>query len=189
MEDLKVQLYQDITGFFDNDKFYDAKVLAHDMHNKSQIFIAEMCNWMDVFYQELLTTSEATEEEAWELVLACIKKIFEDLRRVRASAANATSEIKPTTKCATYLWALIQSHRIMKEYSESRFRNHPSIAPVIILHVFKTWVTGVSHINNIKCLEGCIAKLESPASNRNLKSITKDGKDKDGDADKKGGKN
>jgi hypothetical protein len=28
---------------------------------------------MDVFYQELLTTSEATEEEAWELVSRCIK--------------------------------------------------------------------------------------------------------------------
>ena len=103
MEDLKLQLYQDITSFFLEDKFYDARMLAHDMHNKSQIFVAEMCNWMDVFYQELLTTSEATEEEAWELVSGCIKRIFEDLRRVRASAANATSEINPSTKCATYL--------------------------------------------------------------------------------------
>jgi hypothetical protein len=40
---------------------------------KYQIFVAEMTNWMDVFYQELLTTSEASEEEAWELVIACIK--------------------------------------------------------------------------------------------------------------------
>jgi len=107
MEDLKLQLYQDITSFFLEDKFYDARMLAHDMHNKSQIFVAEMCNWMDVFYQELLTTSEATEEEAWELVSGCIKRFFEDLRRVRASAANATSERNPSTKCATYLWALI----------------------------------------------------------------------------------
>jgi len=141
MEDLKLQLYQDITNFFLDDKFYDAKMLAHDMHNKSQIFVAEMCNWMDVFYQELLTTSEATEEEAWELVSGCIKRILEDLRRVRASTANATSEPNPSTKCATYLWALIQSHRVMKDYIDARFRNHPSIAPVIILHVFKTRVT------------------------------------------------
>jgi hypothetical protein len=133
-----------------------------------------------VFYQELLTTSEATEEEAWELVSGCIKKIFEDLRRVRATAANATSEINPSSKCATYLWALIQSHRIMKEYIDARFRNHPSIAPVIILHVFKTRVTQVSHNNNVKRLEGRIAKLES-AGNKNPKGGPKAGRDADVD--------
>jgi len=184
MEDLKLQLYQDITSFFLEDKFYDARMLAHDMHNKSQIFVAEMCNWMDVFYQELLTTSEATEEEAWELVSGCIKRIFEDLRRVRASAANATSEINPSTKCATYLWALVQSHRVMKDYIDARFRNHPSIAPVIILHVFKTRVTRVSHNNHVKRLEGRIAKIESLGSNRTPKRMLKVGKDAEGDKKK-----
>jgi hypothetical protein len=186
MEDLKLQLYQDITNFFLDEKFYDAKMLAHDMHNKSQIFVAEMCNWMDVFYQELLTTSEATEEEAWELVSGCIKRIFEDLRRVRATAANATSEINPSTKCATYLWALIQSHRVMKDYMDARFRNHPSIAPVIILHVFKTRVTRVSLNNHVKRLEGRIAKLESLGNKRgdgpgNPKGGPKAGKEAGGD--------
>jgi len=186
MEDLKLQLYQDITNFFLDEKFYDAKMLALDMHNKSQIFVAEMCNWMDVFYQELLTTSEATEEEAWELVSGCIKRIFEDLRRVRATAANATSEINPSTKCATYLWALIQSHRVMKDYMDSRFRNHPSIAPVIILHVFKTRVTRVSLNNHVKCLEGRLAKLESLSNKRvdgpgNPKGGPKAGKEPGGD--------
>jgi hypothetical protein len=107
------------------------------MNSKSQIFVAEMANWMDVFYQELLTTSEATEEEAWDLVSACIKRVFEDLRRVRAAAANATSEIDPSSKCATILWALIQSHKVMKDFLDMHFRNHPSIAPVIMLHAFK----------------------------------------------------
>ncbi len=186
MGDLKLQLNQDISSFFELDQFYDAKVLAHDMHSKSQIFIAEMCNWMDVFYQELLTTSEATEEEAWELVSACIKKIFEELRRVRASAANATSEVNAANKCATYLWALIQSHRVMKKFLDMRFRNHPSIAPVIILHVFKTRVTRVSHTNQVKRLEGQIAKLESTPAFRNPKGSQKD---PEGDKDKKGGKN
>ena len=186
MKDLKLQLYQDITNFLLDEKFCDAKMLARDMHNKSQIFVAEMCNWMDMFYQELLTTSETTEEEAWELVSGCIKTIFEDLRRVGASAANATSEVNPSTKCATYLWALIQSHRIMKDYIDSRFRNHPSIAPDIILHVFKTRVTRVSHNNHVKRLEGRIAKLES-AGNKNPKGGPKAGKDPDGD--KSHGKN
>ncbi len=106
MEDLKLQLYQDISNFFATDQFYDARVLANDMHSTSQVCIAEMSHWMDVFYQELLTTSEATDEEAWELVSACIKRVFEELRRVPASAANATSEVDPSSKCSTILWAL-----------------------------------------------------------------------------------
>ena len=62
---------------------------------------------MDVFYQELLTTSKATEEEAWELVSGCIKRIFEDLRRVRASAANAISEANPSTKSVQPTYRLL----------------------------------------------------------------------------------
>jgi len=192
MEDLKLQLYQDIASFFDIESYHHARVLAHDMHTKSQIFVAEMCNWMDVFYQELLTTSEASEDEAWDLVSACIKKVFEELRRVRASAANATTETNPTARCATYLWALIQSHRVMKEFIDMRFRNHSSIAPVITLHIFKTRVTRVAHNNNIKRLEGRLAKLESAPALRNTKLNPKDGEKnlkggggKDPDAEKK----
>lgn len=58
MEDLKLQVYQDITNLFAMDQFYDAHVLASDIHSKSQIFVAEMTNWIVVFYQELLTTLE-----------------------------------------------------------------------------------------------------------------------------------
>jgi hypothetical protein len=107
MEDLKLQVYQDIANLFAMDKFYDAGVLASDVHSKSQIFVAEMTNWMVVFYQELLTTLEATEEEAWELVSACIKKVFEDLQCVRARAANATTETDHACKCSTIMWALV----------------------------------------------------------------------------------
>ncbi len=180
MEDLKLQLYQDIFSIFSSDQFHDARMLAHDMHSKSQIFVAEMSNWMDVFYQELLSTSEATEDEAWDLVSACIKKVFEELRRVRAGAANATTEALASSKCATILWALIQSHRVMKDFLDSRFRNHPSIAPVIVLHVFKTRVTRVAHANLYKRLEGRVAKLESSSSFKSPKQTPKDG-----EADKK----
>jgi hypothetical protein len=79
MEDLKLQLYQDVANFFTADQFYDARVLANDMHCQSQVFIAEISNWMDVFYQELLTTSEATDEDSWDLVSACNKRSFEEL--------------------------------------------------------------------------------------------------------------
>jgi hypothetical protein len=139
----------------------------------SQNFISDMSKWMDEFYGELITLSEPIEDEAWVLVSSCIKRVFEDLRRVRATAAIASSD-SPISCCTTYLWALIQSHRIMKEYSDSRFRNHPSIAPDIILHVFRTRVTKVRFQNKQKHMEGHTAKLENTGQNNPGKAQSKD---------------
>ncbi len=115
---------------------------------------------MDSFYQELVTTTEATEEEAWEVVGACIKKMFEVIRVPRAQASNATMDSSKLSQCVSYLWALIQSHKVMREFFEPRFRNHGAIAPVIVLHIFKTRVTRVAMTTTIKRLEGRIFALE-----------------------------
>ncbi len=115
---------------------------------------------MDSFYQELVSTSEATEDEAWEVVGACIKKMFEVIRVPRAQASNATMDASKVSQCASYLWALIQSHKVMREFIEARFRNHGAIAPVIVLHIFKTRVTRVAMASTIKRLEGQIFALE-----------------------------
>jgi hypothetical protein len=82
------------------------------------------------------------------------------LRVPRAQASNATTDSSLTSQCATYLWALIQVHKVMKEFVEARFRNHGAIAPVIVLHIFKTRVTRVSLGTQIKRLEGHLAALE-----------------------------
>jgi hypothetical protein len=66
----------------------------------------------------------------------------------------------PKSQCATYLWALEQAHRIMKEFLDACFRNHGAIAPVIVLHIFKMRVTRTSMSSSIKRLEGRIASLE-----------------------------
>ncbi len=48
----------------------------------------------------------------------------------------------------------------MKEFIDARFCNHGSIAPVIVLHIFKTRVTRVSMVGTIKRLEGRLTALE-----------------------------
>jgi hypothetical protein len=45
-----------------------------------------------------------------------IWKIFDELRRVRAPAANAVADKNPISKCAAYMWALIQANRVQKEF-------------------------------------------------------------------------
>jgi hypothetical protein len=132
------------------------------MHSASQEFIARLSGFFDEMYNELLYSSGATADEAHELVSAIVRRIFENLKSVRTAAANALSDPSAVSKCATYMWCMIQAHKIQQEYLDSRFRNHPSIAPVIILHVFRTRVTQVTYRSEIKRLEGRVAALERP---------------------------
>jgi len=63
------------------------------------------------------------------------------LRKCRAPADRAASKMDGATRTTGYLWAMIQVHREMKLIRGHNFRGHPSVAPVITLHVFKTRVT------------------------------------------------
>jgi len=91
--------------------------------------------------------------------------VFEILRVPRAQASNAT-----------YLWALVQSHKLMKEFIDARFRNHGAIAPVIVIHIFKTRVTRVTMASHVKRLEGRLAALEKVKDGK--VKVDKDGKNK-----------
>jgi hypothetical protein len=175
LDDLKLQVRTDIEDSFPPDES-EAKSLARDMHDGSQTFLSELMAFSGDFFDELMHSSDTAEEEAWELLSALIKKIFEELRKVRASAANAARDKNPITRCATYLWASIQAHRVMKEMLDARFRNHVSIAPVIILHVFKTRITKVAHTAALKRLEGRLAALEK-TGNGGGKKIQEDKKE------------
>jgi hypothetical protein len=68
---------------------------------------------------------------------ACVKKVFEMLCIPRAQASNATMDSSLTSQCASYLWALAQAHKVMREFVDTRFRNHGAIALVMVLHIFK----------------------------------------------------
>jgi hypothetical protein len=110
MDNLKYQLRQDIDQALSLDAHCMAWSLANKMHELSQNFVLETCNWMDAFYQELISTLGDTKEEAWDVVGACIKKMLKMIRAPRAQAANATMDSSPTSQCTFYLWALVQSH-------------------------------------------------------------------------------
>ena len=159
IDDLKLQITNEINSVLGDD-FPEANKLAGEMHIASHYFICQMCTFVTDFVQEMSSTAESLVEEAWELVSACLRKIFDELRRVRAAASNAMAEQNPVTRCAMYMWCLIQANRVQKKFLDAHFHNHPSIAPVIILHVFRTRVTKVAFKEGLKRLEGRIALLE-----------------------------
>lgn len=122
-------------------QFPAAAKLATEMLYQTQVFVNEMCSWVDSFYMELIKTSQVSPPEAWTLVASCLRKFFEVLRKYRAPADRASSKLDATARTTVYLWAMIQVHRELKNIRSHNFRGHPAVAPVITLHVFKTRVT------------------------------------------------
>ena len=113
---LKVDAAGDIDHSFNLEQHANARILAMEMHELSQNSVLEMSSWMNAFFKELVTTSEASEEEAWDIGGVCLRKVFEVLRVPRPQLSNATMDGDVKSQCATYLWALIQSHKVMKEF-------------------------------------------------------------------------
>lgn len=171
LDDLKLQIGSAIRASCDT--FPEAKHLAQLIHNASQHFLGDLCTWIDSFYLELKTTSQCTPEEAWHLVALCVKKVFEEIHIPRAKAANAANLSSPNDRLATYLWAMAQAHQIMTSFSAHRFRGHPSVAPVVMLHIFTSRITNTAHgklcdvvdkltkrIDSLEKLEARLSKLE-----------------------------
>jgi hypothetical protein len=119
IDDLKYQFQQDINQAFDSAAMLKARILAMEMHELAQNFVMKMSSGMYSFYQELLNTSQATEDEAWDIVGACIRKMFKIIRVLRAQASNATMDPNPANQCVTYLWAIVQTHKVMKEFVDA----------------------------------------------------------------------
>jgi hypothetical protein len=90
---------------------------------------------------ELISTSQVPPSEAWNLVASCPQNFFEVLRKHRAPADRAASKMHNATRTTVYLWAMVQVHQDFKLIHHHNFWGHPAVAPVITLHVFKTWVT------------------------------------------------
>lgn len=155
LDDLKLQIGDAITtSCYLHPK---AERLAQKMHDLSHTFLSELSSWIDSFYNELKATSHCTPQEAWHLVALCVQKLFEELRIPRARAANAAGIKATNDRLSTYLWALLQVHQSMSGFLTHRFRGHPSVAPVVMLHIFSTRVTWAAH----KKLEEAVSKISS----------------------------
>ena len=138
-----------------------ASKLATEMLYQAHVFVNDLCAWVDSFYMELIKTSQEPAGEDWLLVASCIKKLFEVLHQYRAPADRAASKMDNATRTTAYLWAMIQVHRELKNIRNHNFRGHPSVAPVITLHAFKTRITIFEKLSEaLKSLENKVTDTQ-----------------------------
>ena len=114
-----------------------AKELAKNMVDHAAIVVVKLFMFMDRFYGELCNTYGTGKTEAWHLVSSVVKRFFSDVYAVRGRAKFISMQAAKTDSISgAYLWASLQAHRIMEAYVESDFRHHPSVAPVITIHLY-----------------------------------------------------
>ena len=140
-----------------------ANKLAHSLLTQSCSFWNAFCKWVGSDYARFTNMSGCTTSEGWILVSACVYVMFEELYKVRMHAASAKSESDVHVRCATYLWCTLQAHRVMRDFNMASFRGHPSIGPIINLHLFQYRVPTSVHdkaLTRITELEKLVATLK-----------------------------
>lgn len=149
-----------------NRKYTNHKVakLAHAMANQAYTRWTLYASWKNSDYARFVTTSGCTSLEAWMLTCECALGFFEEHRKVRLLAEEAEDEDNPIVRCAMYLWASLQSRRVLQEFVRSYFRGHHVMAPIINLHLFQHWVPLTTYDAldvKFKKLEGLVSRMKA----------------------------
>ena len=96
--------------------------------------------------------------------------VFEELRKVRAPAMKATNMSDPLDRAGTYLWAMVQAHRVSDEFTKHQWREHPAVSGAINYHLFRHSATSsqhrllqdeVDHKSEVSKLVSRVVRLES----------------------------
>ena len=85
-------------------------------------------------------------------------------------AASEKSEPDVHSKCATYLWATLQAHHVMKNFVTSNFRGHPSIGPIINLHLFQYRIPTLVHDKALTRISELEKQITAMKKNHNFLS-------------------
>jgi len=137
-----------------------ASLMLSDAHS----FWTRLSTWMNEFYLKLTIVSNCSVEEAWLLVASCVRGMFKEFRRARIVAQNADTITDKCLSTAYSLWGSLQAHRVMKSFLEKNFEAHPSITPVINMHLFQFRVPMslfVKQKEKIAALETSIKQMRS----------------------------
>jgi hypothetical protein len=73
-----------------------------------------------------------------------VEGVFSGTWRARLIGADAFSKTGHT-RCALYLRAALQTHRVLQGYIELNFIAHPEVSAVLVEHLIQIWVPMAMH--------------------------------------------
>jgi hypothetical protein len=115
-----------------------AKGLAEHMLTVSETFADALFTFMGQFYSELMTQYSTAEDESFDLLGRMVRRVFIDLHEVRCLAGYVNyGNVKSLGDATTIVWAALKAHMVQQAYKEARFREHPSVSPVVLFHLYE----------------------------------------------------
>jgi hypothetical protein len=116
---------------------YQGQFLATTMLTTAQLCLNKLFCGCGSFFDELTAHFLTDKAEAWNFLSNIVKRVFLDIAMVRAPGRCLKSGHNKTLQtAATIVWSSLQALRAQQEYVVARFREHPSVAQTITLHLY-----------------------------------------------------
>jgi hypothetical protein len=97
-------------------------------------FVQRFVFFVNTTYINYKLTLYFEDDENWDVLLAYIEHLFEDLRRARCLMIQDSSESGPSV----LLWGILKSHEVMDTYLQHDFKNHPSVNSILVQCMLKS---------------------------------------------------
>jgi hypothetical protein len=125
------------------------KLMSLTFNEKLMQFMCDQCNIYGA-------STGLTLQARWSLVQRLVRIVFHEIAKVRRKPAYIPAR-EAKHESAEYMWACLQAHRVMNEFLEKKFVNHPSIAPILTSHMLSI----VSFKEDVKKGVDALLKLQS----------------------------
>jgi hypothetical protein len=108
--------------------------LAQDLLIKVAFQWNQFCTHIDKFYKELTTVSNFSPKTAFLLIGRSSNAIWTAMRPFRTRIA-LLEDLKTLDNKASFIWGVLQCHRVMDEFIKAKFQSHPSFVKEMSLFV------------------------------------------------------
>ena len=110
----------------------DGKLLARCLVAELRRFLDTLFIYMKDQVEDYGADTNLSEERRWDLVQNITRIVFEVLSQPRRACSEITiTQATSAERAPELLWAVLQSHRIQKDFLEHNFKNHPKVGPML----------------------------------------------------------
>jgi hypothetical protein len=146
-------------------KDFELTALATHLLTQAQIQWASMATWITDFYHRLVGEGGLTAKESWLIVGTSVQAIFSLIHRTRAAGHDAiVSSGDKSVKAAHFIWATMQTHRLLQEVHLQNWDAHHCVQAVLSMHVVRNRVTPAAFDSlgsKLESLTRMVDKLDS----------------------------
>ena len=111
----------------------EASGLARECLFRAKRFIIDLSSFITQDY-EFWRSRGYPMLDAWALVCNSLRRIFEDIHAVRVYGRNVKTDDDQLT-ASKLVWATLQAHVVMTDYTKRSIYEHPSVSAVVARHL------------------------------------------------------